>query len=273
MTHIRGRLLDLAYEIVVADEALAAHLRKVYTDSHDDTVEATERFELTRRGQDEFVVLRGGDQLASPTTASRALGALHWHLNRRIVATSRQPVLVHAGTVEVDGHGVLIVGASGAGKTTASAALAMAGFGYLTDDITAVRADGVIVGAAKPVGLRAPSIELLGLERERLQSPPLAYRPGREAQQFVAASSLGARIAPSAEPGMIVFLSPDASPGNAIERRRSRSLARLTEYAFDLGGVGAFEALAELVRRSTCWELGRSTPAEMADFLTKTRGN
>ncbi len=274
MTHIRGRLLDLAYEIVVEDDALAAHLREVYTDSYDDTVEATERFELSRRGPDEFVILRDGEQLASPTTGGRALGALHWHLNRRIVATSRQPVLVHAGTVEVDGHGVLIVGASGAGKTTASTALAMAGFGYLTDDITAVRADGEIVGAAKPVGLRAPSIELLGLERERLQSPPLAYRPGgRQAQQFVAASSLGARIASSAEPGMIVFLPRDAAPGNALELCRSRSLARLTEYSFDLDGAGGFEALAELVRRSTCWELGRSTPAEFADFLTKTGGN
>ena len=219
------------------------------------------------------LLFRDGEQLAAPTTGSRALGALHWHLNRRIVATSQRPALVHAGAVEKEGHGVLIVGASGLGKTTASAALAMAGFGYLTDDITAVRTDGAIVGAQKPVGLRAPSIEVLGLERERLQSPPLGYRPGGDAQQFVAASSLGARVAASAEPGMIVFLSRDVPPGDAVLLRRSQSLARLTEYAFDFGGAGAFEALAELVRGSTCWELGRSTPAELVDFLTKTRGN
>lgn len=270
VTRARGRLLDLSYELVVADETLAAHLRDVYIDSCDDAVDAVERFELSSSGPDEFLIEREGERIASASTPARALGTLHWHLNRRIVATSRQPVLVHAGSVARAGRGVLVVGASGGGKTTATAALAVAGFSYLTDDITAVQPDGRVTGAAKPIGLRAPSVEVLGLARDQLQSPPSTYLAGEDAQHFVAASSLGASLAPSAEPGMIVFLSSDLSGGSAMELDRSRSLARLTEYTFDLdrGGRQGFQALAELVRNSTCWEWGRSKPSDLVEFVT-----
>jgi hypothetical protein len=269
VTSIRGRLLDLSYELAVEDELLAAHLLDVYIDSLDDAVEDVERFALSRSGAGGFTITRDGEKIASASTADRALGLLHWHLNRRTVATSRQAVLVHAGTVECAGRGVLAVGASGAGKTTATASLAMAGLGYLTDDITAVQPDGRVIGAAKPIGLRAPSIDVLGLARLHLQAPPAAYLPQGEAQRFVAASSLGAPVAASADPGMIIFLSSELPAGTAAELRRSPSLARLTEYAFDLdGGNGrGFPALAELVRNSTCWEWGRSTAGDLLEFV------
>jgi hypothetical protein len=274
LTLVRGRLLDLCYEIAVEDERLADHLREVYADSCDDGVEVAERFELGSVGPDEYVIRRGGEKIAMAATADRALGTLHWHLNRRIVATSRQPVLVHAGTVKFAGRAVLVVGASRAGKTTATASLAMAGFGYLTDDITAVRSDGTISGATKPIGLRAPSVDVLGLSRRELQSPPAEYLANDQAQHFVAASSLGASVASSAAPGMIVFLSTDTS-GIAVELRRSHALARLTEYAFDLDeahGQG-FDALAELVRGSHCWAWGRSTAHNLVEFVNETMKN
>jgi hypothetical protein len=113
---------------------------------------------------------------------------------------------------------------------------------------------------------------VLGLARDHLQSPPTEYLASDDAQQFVAASSLGASVAASAGPGMIVFLSPEVPAGSATELRRSTSLARLTEYAFDLDRTGGhgFEALAELVRGSTCWEWGRSTATDLAEFVTNT---
>lgn len=272
MTTVRGRLLDLSYELVVEDDPLAAHLREVYADSCDDVVETVERFGVARSGPDEFVITRDGEKIASAATAGRALGTMHWHLNRRIVVTSRQPVLIHAGTVELAGRAVLVVGASGAGKTTATASLAMAGLGYLTDDITAVQRDETVTGAAKPIGLRAPSLDVLGLSRGQLQSPPAEYIATDDAQHFVAASSLGASVASSAEPGMIVFLSRDLPGGSSAELKRSHALARLTEYAFDLNQVNVegFEALAELVRGSHCWEWGRSTGDDLVEFVMNT---
>lgn len=44
----------------------------------------------------------------------------------------------HAGAVEADGRAVLLVGANGAGKSTAALAAAVTGFGYLGDDLCLV---------------------------------------------------------------------------------------------------------------------------------------
>jgi hypothetical protein len=55
--------------------------------------------------------------------------------------------MVHAAGVSLDGKGLLIAGASGAGKTTLALALVRAGFGFLGDDTNFLRAG--------PDGLRA----------------------------------------------------------------------------------------------------------------------
>ena len=53
--------------------------------------------------------------------------------------------MVHAAGLSLDGKGLLIAGASGAGKTTLTIALLRAGFGFLGDDITflCTRSDGL----------------------------------------------------------------------------------------------------------------------------------
>lgn len=268
VTRFRGRLLDLRYEIVVSDPSLGAQLREVYRDSADDSIEPDEVFSLTQTGPEEFVVLRDGARVDGAPRAAWALGSLHWHINRRIVATSRRSVLVHAGALDLGGRAVLVVGASGTGKSTATASLAMAGLGYLTDDVSAISPDGLVAGAPKPLGLRAPSIGVLGLEPSGLHAPG-KYAPDDDRQRFVAASSLGADVATASRPGLIVFLSPELPPGRALEVRRSLALARLTEHAFDLdrGGRAGFLALSKAVRGSTCWEWGRSSPSDLVDFV------
>ena len=57
---------------------------------------------------------------------------LAWCLYARL----RKSVLLHGAALERDGRGVLIVGESGAGKTTASLALLRAGFRLLSDEYT-----------------------------------------------------------------------------------------------------------------------------------------
>jgi hypothetical protein len=46
--------------------------------------------------------------------------------------------LIHAGLVAADGHGVLLAGLSGAGKSTAALACASAGFDFLGEDLVAL---------------------------------------------------------------------------------------------------------------------------------------
>ena len=58
-----------------------------------------------------------------------------WPADRRVQ-------VLHAGLVDREGHGVLLGGAGGSGKSTAALACLQAGFGYLGDDHVGVAANG-----------------------------------------------------------------------------------------------------------------------------------
>jgi hypothetical protein len=274
---VRGRLLDLEYQIEVPDAALADYLRTVYRDSLDDDITDPEVFRVQPSPSGGFVVTVDGNEVDTPARAPWALSSLVWHLNRRVVACSRRPVLLHAGAAVFGGRAVLVVGKSGAGKTTTIAALVRSGGAYLTDDVVAVGADGTLTGAAKPIGLRHPSPALLGLAAADVALPPDAYRADASAAQVhLAASSLGggaggASLARTADPGLVVFLDEDLPPGEVEELRRSQCVARITEYAFDLDqrGVPGFEALTALARRSSAMVWARGSLGSILDVVDR----
>jgi hypothetical protein len=76
-------------------------------------------------------------------------------------SAQRDVTFAHAGSLVIGGRGVLLVGASGAGKTTTTLELVARGHGFLGDDVAAIRVE---------------SAELLPCRRSaRLRQPP---RPG-----------------------------------------------------------------------------------------------
>jgi hypothetical protein len=73
---------------------------------------------------------------------------------------------IHAASVSVDGRAVVVLGPSGAGKSTFAHHLASQGAGFLSDDVTLVSGDRMVVGIhdwsrMAPGGvLRASGVEL-----------------------------------------------------------------------------------------------------------------
>lgn len=66
-----------------------------------------------------------------------------------------QAVILHAGAVADDSGQVLVlVAASGVGKSTATLALARRGMRYVTDEAVVIRPDGSIISYPKPLALR-----------------------------------------------------------------------------------------------------------------------
>ena len=64
-----------------------------------------------------------------------AAGLVLWHVNQRAVTEDRgRHLILHAAGVERDGVLVVLLGESGVGKTTTTAALLEAGFRYVTDE-------------------------------------------------------------------------------------------------------------------------------------------
>ena len=92
--------------------------------------------------------------------------------NRSIAAWLGSPTvqLVHGAAVAVDGHGVLIVGVSGRGKTTTALACARAGFSYLGDDMCVIETGSVDRGVPARVHGIYATAKLNSDSRERLDA-------------------------------------------------------------------------------------------------------
>jgi hypothetical protein len=94
-------------------------------------------------------------------------------------------LMFHAcGLSDDDGNVLMLVAASGTGKTMAASVLARSAFGYVTDETVAVSPDGTVVAYEKPLSFVTSR---LGSERKSqkgpddlgLRRPPAALRPAR----------------------------------------------------------------------------------------------
>jgi hypothetical protein len=90
-----------------------------------------------------------------------------WHVARPLLHAIKGLSLktpwtpVHAASVALNGHGVLIVGQSGSGKTSAAISCALRGWDYLGDDAVIVRSDPCRVAPLyNSARLRADTFEL-----------------------------------------------------------------------------------------------------------------
>jgi hypothetical protein len=94
------------------------------------------------------------------------LAAVHMRLlleaGQAALVELREPVL-HGCLVEHRGVGILVAGHSGSGKSTLTARLLAAGAALVTEDLTALRADGSVRPYPRPVGLSSTAFELLDL--------------------------------------------------------------------------------------------------------------
>jgi hypothetical protein len=207
-----------------------------------------------------WVLHDGGHVVASDVAEPVAVAWLLWYLNRLAAATPHF-VTLHAGAV-VGPHGAVVLpGAPGAGKSTITAALVSAGFGYLSDELAALDLAGERVHPfARPLGLHPRSVELLGA---RLDVGRATSRPGPEGGVLAApaalqpAGSAPGEASPS-RPAVVVF--PRVAPGATARPAAldpADALLGLLAQAPNLAVLGAvaFRVLARLVARCGAWAL------------------
>jgi hypothetical protein len=93
--------------------------------------------------------------LNSQDTPGNIAAHLVCEVARQIAERSDEGLLFHAAAVSFGTSGVLLPGASGAGKTTVSAHLVSQGFQYLTDELSLVPAGEMAVeGFGRPLSLK-----------------------------------------------------------------------------------------------------------------------
>ena len=116
-----------------------------------------------------------GDDLDLPPVALERGHRLQRRVTLGLISGSAGLLMWHAGAVAApDGRVVALVAPSGGGKSTAVAALARHGWGYVTDETLGVSTDGIVAPYPKPLAFRRDeAIEKVSIGPDQLGLAPL----------------------------------------------------------------------------------------------------
>lgn len=132
---------------------------------------------------------------------------------------------VHAGAIARDGRVIALPGASGAGKTTLSAACLLAGFEYVSDEALCVAyGTGVVVPYPKPLMLAPDACRILGLPAGDEGSAEVAFL----------ADDLGSKgAARPARLSDIILFDRTGDPPVLVSLPQADGMAALLRYSFN----------------------------------------
>lgn len=209
-----------------------------------------------------FTLYFDGRRCDATTAPELVLPLLAWHVNRRVVASSGDRLLVHAAAARRGDDLVVLAGDSGAGKSTLVAALSARGFEYLSDEIVAIDPGSLRVDAyPKPIALEPGSWSSLESLRPATTPDSLPFfartwmvtprtsRPDAARESGRAAGSRGTLIVlPAYRPGGADTLAPIS---------RAETVVRLASLAFNLSrwGPAGIDTLVDLVGNADCYRL------------------
>lgn len=264
-------LLDERLSIRCQDAELGQFL-EAFLGAFPSAGEARTQLHLVQVGG-RWVAYENGARTVSSGSVPALARWMVWQLNRMALAAPSADVLVHAAVASLDGRAVILPGRSGAGKTTLAAALALAGWTYLSDEVAVIGAGGAEVRPyPRPLALEPGSWDLVpkAVNRWPVGVPHLV----RDLRLVLPASLGTAGPAGPAVPVAIVFPEVGAGARTRLEPLgRAEALERLLPLTFNLAGLGTvgFDRLAGCVRRAVCRRLVldgvRDAPALLAAVL------
>lgn len=196
------------------------------------------------------VVYSGGEVVARTHDLHEALEILEASIRMLVAIRARRRLFLHAGAVSIGGAGVVLPGASEAGKSTLVNALLAEGATYFSDEYAVLGAGG------------------------RLHPYPLDLRLQRGAAGAyarVSAAEAGARVA-STSAGVGMVLLTRYRPGAKFRPRRlapSDAVLKVLRHAIPARFRPAFtlDRLVELVRRTPVYASDRPDTRSVVDWL------
>jgi hypothetical protein len=167
--------------------------------------------------------------------------------------------LIHSGALIRNGHGILIPGASGAGKSTTTAAFALSGFQYCTDDVAVFGSDRKLRPFPKVLALKPPGWKVISANYPESQKSVI-FRADDDGVTYLRAPLLPDDTTSMNGVPIDLILLPrkDDVAAPAIEKISKSDVIRvLTEESLDLQILRstAFDGLIDIVREAECYAL------------------
>lgn len=188
----------------------------------------------------------------------------YW-LVEHAVRRARDVVAFHAAALVKDGTGVLFAAPSGAGKTSLSVALGIAGWALASDDIAALDESGRVHPFPKPLSIRDPRVwaSLDGPHRPRT---PRWLTPPGSAPLLVPADLFPRQRDPfSAQALAFISYEPDEPP--LLEAiGPGRAAADSIEYVRE-GTPQSLATVARLCRGARAWRLRYRSSEEALELV------
>jgi HprK-related kinase A len=211
------------------------------------------------RPQVQFVV--DGASPFEPFPASVHLPLLEWGLNFAFTERCTHYLLLHSGTVERDGVGIVMPAVPGSGKSTLTAAMvASRRFRLLSDEFGVLSLDtGLLKPMPRPIALKNASIDVIRSRFPSVTMGPVfpGTRKGDVAHMAADDASVAA-IADPVRPGLVLF--PKFQAGAAlsvdpIDPAQAFSKLTVNSFNYELLGATAFDCVDRVVRSCVCRRL------------------
>ena len=208
------------------------------------------------------IAIRGDHMLpdALPLPLTQGLLAAEMGMNLQLALGERRFLLLHAASVERDGHGLILTGESGSGKSTLSALLGANGWRFMGDEFVLLDPEtGLMHPFPRPVSLKNASIAALeAVLPETRFGPRLIETPKGDIRHLKPDLTALSAMHQTAVPRLILFprfgfdpVVRDVLPGETFVRLTQAS----TNYTAT--GERGFAALTQLVT---------SVPAKAIDY-------
>ena len=227
--------------------------------------------------QDTWAFYRDGQLIKRTSEYWKLLRILEWQMDLFMTRVETKHLLLHSGSLAINGSGIILPGSSKAGKSSLTMALLIRGFGYFSDELTAISTtSGELAAFPKPLSCRDPNLFPDLLDREEIWLGPRMIEDrtnGHIKSPVWFAHPEDIRPASISEPVKVSFMIfPQYAPEEVVRlvpMPKAQAMRKLVRHTLNFPTLGesGFRQLATIVENAKAYALsGNGLPAS-ADLV------